>query len=252
MRLAKDDTIAGLSAKLARDVVRELVVEKTPYVLGARLGFTSDEAAKVISGLHACGYIEPVGPTGPPERTAWITTIAGNALAQASFLVPITRTTANRHLERVITATRSYNSNADNLLAIADVMVFGSYLDRTQDRLGDLDIGLTVLYRFEDRDDYARRCREGAASSGQRMSTVIDELFWPERHLVKHLRGRSNTIKITFEDVTQLTDRARFTASPTTSTLCNRHRQRLPTAGDGPCRRRQTGPMKGLSPVEPG
>jgi hypothetical protein len=207
VRLAKDDTIAGLPAKLARDVVRQLAVETTPYVLGARLGFTSDEAVKVISGLHACGYIEPVGPPGSPERTVWITTIAGNALAQASFLARITRTTADQHLERVIAATRSYNANADNLLA--DVIVFGSYLDPTQDRLGDLDIGLTVLYRFEDRAEYARRCREGAASSGQRMSTFIDKLFWPERHLVKHLRGRSNTIKITFEDVTQLTDRAR-------------------------------------------
>jgi hypothetical protein len=61
-------------------------------------------------------------------------------------------------------------------------------LDPDVDRLGDLDLALTAV-RHE--------------SDGERLV----QLYWPNRELLMMLKNRSPAIKITREDVSQLTSR---------------------------------------------
>jgi hypothetical protein len=52
--------------------------------------------------------------------------------------------TAKRHLSAVVERARGYNAEPGKLLAVAEIAVFGSYLDDSVDRLGDLDLAVTM------------------------------------------------------------------------------------------------------------
>ena len=68
----------------------------------------------------------------------WVTTVKGNALANASFGKPISRATATRLLSQVIDRARAYNADPARLLTVAEIVIFGSYLDNAVNPLGDL------------------------------------------------------------------------------------------------------------------
>src|SRR5258708_31883736 len=100
---------------------------------------------------------------GPPDHLSlpsavgnqrWITTVQGNALAQASFGRPISRATAERHLVQVIERAVTYNADPSHLLTVKEIAAFGSYLDPDADRLGDLDIAVNIPRRETDGGRY--------------------------------------------------------------------------------------------------
>lgn len=148
MRLQKTDIVGGVSAAVARDVVRKYrgnprVAEAAADILmGA--GFT--DVHGVFAQLQAAGYLE-ADSVDEDGDTWWQTSTQGNAPAMACFGKRITRKTVDRLVAGVLKRARSYNSDPTKPLAIARLRVFGGYLDPQVDPLGDVDIGLLTARR---------------------------------------------------------------------------------------------------------
>lgn len=171
------------------------------------LGVDRDAARDQLRAFEVAGYIKHTEKEGGADGDWWVTTIQGNALAQASFGKPISRATAACHLVRVIERARGYNADPARLLSIAEIAVFGSYLDPAAGRLGDLDLAVSVVRRESNGDRYVEQVLAYAEASGRRFGVFIDQLFWPARELRVILKNRSSAISITNEDVSKLTDR---------------------------------------------
>lgn len=86
-------------------------------------------------------------------------------------------------------------------------MVFGSYLDPAIDALGDLDLAVSTVRRDTGGERYVDKVLEYARASGRSFSAFHDRLFWSARELRMFLKNRSLAIRITDEDIRQLTDR---------------------------------------------
>jgi hypothetical protein len=75
-----------------------------------------------------------------------------------------------------------FNAAPGHLVEIAELVVFGSYLDPTVDRLGDLD--LTVKFRELRADLSADECMKKrlaySRASGRQFNNFNDKLSWPE------------------------------------------------------------------------
>jgi len=104
-----------------------------------------------------------------------MTTTKGNALAMASFGKPITRAItraiADRLLTGLIDRAATWNTDQGRLISIEQLVVFGSYLDPTADRLGDLDIAATLTHwpQHADPKDWNRRCEDHLHASAPQL-----------------------------------------------------------------------------------
>jgi hypothetical protein len=207
MRVSKTDVICGLAAPKARQLMRAYFDDHSSEVAAELLGLDLDAAREQLLALETAGYLRQDEDRSTASDRRWVTTIQGNALAQASFGKPISRATAERHLEQVIERARSYNTDPNRLLTVKEIAVFGSYLDSTFDRLGDLDLAVTVVRRETDGDRYVDRVLHYARASGRSFGIFIEQLMWPDRELRIILKNRSPAISITNEKIDKLTDR---------------------------------------------
>ena len=165
--------------------------------------------AEVARALADAGYLR-VHIVDHDGETWWETTIAGNALAQASFGRPITRAVAQRNLSGVIDRAQTFNADGSHLIDISELVVFGSYLDPNMQHLGDLDLAVVFRSRIPDTISGGENTEillSYARASGRRFNTFIDRLFWPQHEALLMLRNRSAAINITLENVRNLTDR---------------------------------------------
>lgn len=207
MRVSKNDIICGLAAPTARQLMRAYYDERPIEVACDILGIGQDAAREQMREFETAGYVE-LSKRARAAGDDWlITTVKGNALANASFGKPISRATAARLLAEVIERARSYNADPVRLLTVTEIVVFGSYLDPAADRLGDLDLAVSTVHRDTDGDRYVDKVLEYARASGRSFSAFQDRLFWPARELRMILKNRSSAISITDEDVRKLTDR---------------------------------------------
>ena len=202
MRVSKNDTICGLAAPTARQLMRAYFDDRPVEVACDILGVSQDAARDQMRAFEAAGYVERGGLAHGPGDDWWATTVKGNALANASFGKPINRATAARLLGQVIERARAYNADPARLLTVTEIVVFGSYLDPAVNPLGDLD-----LRRDTDGKRYVDQVLEYARASGRSFSTFHDQLFWPARELRMILKNRSPAISITDEDIRKLTER---------------------------------------------
>jgi len=134
----------------------------------------------------------------------------GNALSQASFGRPSTRATAQQNLTEVIERAGAFNAEVTRLAIVAELVVFGSFLDPEVDKLGDLDLAVSLRVRLlvnAQPDQRTEILLAYASASGRRFDTLVARLFWPEQEALPALRNRSPVINITSEDARKLTDR---------------------------------------------
>ncbi|MDX6338246.1 MAG: hypothetical protein QOG05_5586 [Streptosporangiaceae bacterium] len=120
---------------------------------------------------------------------------------------PVGRVAARRHLVQVVDRARVYNADPGRLLTIAEIKVFGSYLDPAPGYPGDLDLAVSAVQRDSDRDLYVRKVLAYARASGRRFGAFHELLYWPARELQMVLKNRSPAIRITDEDISKFTDR---------------------------------------------
>jgi hypothetical protein len=112
-------------------------------------------------------------------------------------------------LTEVIDRARQFNATPGYLVKVAELTVFGSYLDPAKDRLGDLDLAVKLrdLLAGATCDEFAQRRLAYASARGRQFNTFISRLDWPEHEALLALRKRSPTINITTQDVSTLTNR---------------------------------------------
>jgi predicted nucleotidyltransferase len=207
VRVSKNDTICGLAAPAARQLMRAYFDDRPVEVACDILGVSQDAARDQMRAFEAAGYVERGGLAHAAGDGWWATTVKGNALANASFGKPISRATATRLLGQVIERARAYNADPARLLTVTEIVVFGSYLDPAVGLLGDLDLAVSTARRGTDGQRYVDKVLEYARASGRSFSAFHDRLFWPARELRMILKNRSSAISITDEDIRRLTDR---------------------------------------------
>ena len=192
MRVSKNDTICGLAAPTARQLMRAYFDDRPVEVACDILGVSQDAARDQMRAFEAAGYVERGGLAHAAGDDWWATTVKGNALANASFGKPISRATATRLLGQVIERARAYNADPARLLTVTEIVVFGSYLDPAVDPLGDLDLAVSTVRRDTDGQRYVDKVLEYARASGRSFSAFHDRLFWPARELRMILKNRSS------------------------------------------------------------
>jgi hypothetical protein len=205
MRVSKDDVICGVSAPVARELMRRYYCASPVEIACDVLGVGQEEASNRLSAFEIAGYLKRDGSKFPANDVWWLTTMPGHALAQASFGKPISRVTARRHLVQVVDRARGYNADPGRLLTISEIAVFGCYLNVAAGCPGDLDLAVSVIRRDGDRDQYVRKVLAYARASGRRFDAFHELLHWPARELRMILKNRSPAISITDGDISQFT-----------------------------------------------
>lgn len=163
--------------------------------------------SEIAQALVAEGVLE-FDHTDADGEAWWKPTTKGSALAQASFRPPVTRVTAEGLLKEVIDRARRFNAVPGHVIEVAELIVFGSYLDPTKDRLGDLDLAVKFRDLLPDATpDQRVKKRLAYSRASGRQFRLSAELSWPENEAVLALRRRSPTINITTQDVSALTDK---------------------------------------------
>lgn len=187
MRLTRDMTIAGLPGLVARDVMRH--VAHRDFILDQYL---TPEARGTYNQLVAEGYLERF-----TDRLgdAYGVTIKGSALALASANRPVKRTTADRALAALIERAAGINDHKDLLTWVDKIAVFGSYLDPSVERLGDVDCVCWLTRRIDDGEKYVAASTARAHQSGRHLA-YIETLFFGETEVRRLLKGRSPVLSL--------------------------------------------------------
>ncbi|KQM02343.1 hypothetical protein FF86_10705 [Frankia sp. CpI1-P] len=207
VRVSKTDEICGMPAPTARELMRAIAHDSVDDdYIASWLDVAASAATRIRESLVAEGYLEC---SSEDERDSLhVTTIKGNALAQASFSPQIHRRTAEKNISGMLERVREYNRDNTKILAISRIQIFGSFLDSSSDRIGDIDLAVTILRR-PDKDSYIKALYAYCNASGRRFGTHLDFLDWPRVEAIRTVKGRSPAINVTNEDITRFTDRWR-------------------------------------------
>ena len=207
MRVSKNDTICGLAASAARQLMRAYFDDRPVEVACDILGVSQDAARDQMRAFEAAGYVERGGLAHGAGDDWWATTVKGQRAGECELREadqPGNRYAAPGSGHR---ACRAYNADPARLLTVTEIVVFGSYLDPAVDLLGDLDLAVSTVRRDTDGKRYVDKVLEYARASGRSFSAFHDRLFWPARELRMILKNRSSAISITEEDIRRLTKR---------------------------------------------
>jgi len=162
-----------------------------------------EEADAAFARMEEAGYL--VRAEIDDDRYVWWeTTTLGNALAMASFGKPIRRKTAERLVAGMLERAREYNTDANKPLYVDRLRIFGSYLDPKIDPLGDVDVELSFGMRTKDQ----KTISADTQASGKAFRSFMAEITGPQLELVQQLKNRSTAIRITLENIDNITDRS--------------------------------------------
>jgi len=202
VRISSGQLIAGLPAITVRKLLRRVapLAGVSAPVIADWLGETDPAKVDAIIGkLVQDGYLERTNGRGTGiwrgDRPWWRNTIRGNALSLASAARPFTRAVADRHIAALVERARAINKSQEYLFWVESVAVFGSYLDSSVERLGDLDVAVQLSPRSGGQE-FQERCRERSAMSGRNFSTYLDSLVWPQTEVLMRLKNRSRVISL--------------------------------------------------------
>ncbi|NRA60792.1 MAG: nucleotidyltransferase domain-containing protein, partial [Psychrobium sp.] len=149
MNIDRNEIIAGLPAVEARDLIAKLIWIHSGFTLNdlaKRLKIKKPIAHKYVEAFESEGYLKPFD--GQDSKKRWVTTIKGNALAQASAAKRFKRATADKHYDLFLKRVSEINSNAKFLYQVSKVAVFGSYLTNSP-TVGDIDLFVWIELKKE-------------------------------------------------------------------------------------------------------
>lgn len=189
MRIRSNDTLAGIPILQVRDVLRAVPLAWNAGHFERSLSISKTKASELIQLLLQRGYAEP-SETFPGELE---TTTAGNAFAAASAARPVTRGTAERALRGLIERAREVNVDSRFILRVVKIEVFGSYLDPSIERLGDVDV--IIEFRPKRPEKWGTDVREYSPVY-QHGGSIFEMVVAPELDVRRHLRGRSRVLSL--------------------------------------------------------
>ncbi len=197
MFLDSKSKIAGYPALQIRDFLRRgWYRQNFVEYASEELKCSQSEATRILDDLVGLGYIEYV--TSHFGDRCWESTVAGNALANASASRPVLRKTAERQLQTLLTRVHEVNDNEELAYRVVKVIVFGSYLSKAE-RLNDLDLAIALAPRLENsvaQEGLQRNRIKNALDGGRRFLNFLEECAWPMNEVMARLKSRSRTISL--------------------------------------------------------
>ena len=141
--LGQSTSLCGVSSRLVRLAAREMYRMRSARLwdLAVVLGAPPADIAPLWEALKKAGCIAEVDGW-------WRPTDSMHTLANARLGPPLSRASADRLVEQLISRAVEANSlETGPLYYITRVAVFGSYLDEERESLGDLDVAWSLLER---------------------------------------------------------------------------------------------------------
>lgn len=206
MRIDSSSAVAGVALITIRSFFRgKTHTSWTIGYLAAQLKIRRAHASKVLQQLIARGYIDQdrkrraiarhwfVGEN--PERIRfYIVTEKGAALAVARASRPLLRSTAQARLDDLIARASQVNNEHRFLYRVAKIVVFGSFLDESKERINDMNVALFLEPKVADKERFAELCLQ--KSYGRRMGTFLDALCYTRREVEMFRKSRSTALSI--------------------------------------------------------
>lgn len=150
MHVDWEEVIEGLTMLEVRGVTRQLFYPRSPEYIARQTGLNPEQVAKLLIAVAERGWVRKAGPD------EYETTVAGNALAGAKKLKPMTRAKATALLNDVVAAAHAINADADMAYRVSYLGIFGSYLSDAGE-LNDLDITHVLSPSWNAHDAEARK-----------------------------------------------------------------------------------------------
>jgi predicted nucleotidyltransferase len=174
--------------------------EADPRAIAGDAGVEDVSVQRFVTDLRDAGLLVQ---TRDVSGVSWYTTLAGNALANATAAKPVRRAVAERHLAEFFDRVREVNASDYYLYWVEQVVVFGSFLDESAATVGDVDVAIELVTRFADSDEFMRTMAERsdeAARAGRQFANVAEQVGWGELEVRRFLKGRSRVISMTDVD----------------------------------------------------
>jgi predicted nucleotidyltransferase len=200
MHIDPDGEICGVNSIALRDAMRRLPDDWTADWLSRRLGLSNRAGQRVAAAMLDEGLAEEVGRESGDVQ--YHSTIAGNALANASAAPPLHRVTAKRAVVKLLERVERINTDDHYLYKVDRIRVFGSYLG-TAERLNDVDLVVELSAKIEDTQELKRLTRQRvqeAEAGGRKFGHYLDEWGWPETEVWLFLKARSRTLALHTSD----------------------------------------------------
>ena len=129
----------------------------------------------------------------------YVVTEKGNALAQTKFVKRINKEKADLLFQKFMDRVEDVNSDNTFLYSVKQLFLFGSYLDRSSDDFGDLDIAFVLERKIKDDNDFMtaqQKLVQDACKNGKVFSSIVEEMYYAEKIVLKYLKNRSPYISL--------------------------------------------------------
>lgn len=156
------------------------------------LQISTASATDVMVELERRGWIKLSG-TIKGTDTPYELTDEGRSLTEAKKIPRITRMKAQNILDAFLRRVQEVNDDDDFGVLVDEVYVFGSFLDPSQDRLGDVDIAVSLMGRWivgRKNWEYERSRQEASGAAGWFSSFL-------EHEVRRYLKAREPYISMT-------------------------------------------------------
>lgn len=195
MNIDSKELIGGIPSLIARNVCRWVKKGLSELEIVERLQEGVKNPKKAIGRLAKAGYLKRLeGPNGPELEL----TKSGRRLAVASAAKSIHRITADENLVGFLERVEEVNRNPYYLYYVKEVRLFGSYLDPSRGRLGDIDVALELAAKDSGQALSSRVMQRAADAEkeGRHFKTFFDRLSYGEIEVKRFLKGRSTSLKL--------------------------------------------------------
>jgi predicted nucleotidyltransferase len=187
-RLPDQSFIAGRPMKVVRALVR--LDEGTGFSLEDVASRIPDDAGaqrRLLADLVTDGWLVQDAPDH------WSTTNKAKSL-QTTSRGRLTRATADMALASFLERVDTVNASEQYAFKVKAVVLFGSYLS-LQSRIGDVDLAIELRPRYQSKQQQ-EEIEKAARKRAKSLPTFLDELAWPEREVMRTLRGGSTALEL--------------------------------------------------------
>jgi predicted nucleotidyltransferase len=195
MRIDPKGEIAGYPALVVRNALRNLRTADAWGLLALEKAakLTPGAARTMAKALQKDGLVELIEPG------RWAVTQAGRTLVAATAARPISRSTAEKALEKFLDRVKRVNTDPYFLARVNRLVLYGSMLRPEVERLSDVDLAVQLETKEKDPDrlraQTLRRVEELAAR-GHRFRDFLEEAGCWYFETRRFLKGGSRVISL--------------------------------------------------------
>jgi hypothetical protein len=198
MRVDRADRIGGQPIKAVRDFLPRLGASSwSTDRIAEHFAIDQTAGAALIAELVQRKLLEQAEPWPGDPRPFYRQGAAAPRLAAARFLKPIDRERATRLLDEFLQRVNAVDANDDLVFEVAEVRIFGSYLDPNRSELGDLDLVVTLTPRGgRSHEEATRWSLAKAVASERRFSNYVEQLSFARDEVLRQLKARKPYLSI--------------------------------------------------------